>query len=284
MGDVLSTEPALSALNDKYAPDKMYITGDRNFVHTHAPYATYPSDYEFNYDLEFKFPSVSCISSREYAKLERMPLVDQGAVSVGVSLKRRTPDLYLSEHELAGGETALDKLGIGGRPHLRVVICSDACNDRRRDWPDEYYRKFIEMLKADYRVTVLDIGAAMNNSNLGDVSIRGVSLRHATAIMSHCDYFVGTNRGAFQLAQMANLPSIIIFTLVPPRRAVHDDKICYPVCPEIGCRFCQWKDMEATNRDGGCYQSEKKCMLEITPEMVYEKFRVAHLDPERKLA
>jgi hypothetical protein len=42
--------------------------------------------------------------------------------------------------------------------------------------------------------------------------------------------------------------------------------------------------MEATNRDGGCYQSEKKCMLEITPEMVYEKFRVAHLDPERKLA
>jgi len=285
MGDVLAAEPTIGALVDKYGPDTtVYVAGDPKHVHDHHPNVSYDEPVVVN--LHIGFPGVASIGLEEYSKLEALPIVDQSAKIAGVKLSRRTPTLYINNDERrAMYEYMKNKKGIDMSKPL-VVISTDDNQDYRRNWGADNYAVLCDMIRAKYDVIILDAGQGPPPPPIADYHLYGLTMRETVAAMTHCNIFMGSNRGISQLAQMADLPAIIIFSLVPPERTNYGGKTVYPVYnDEFDCLFCMWRDMQKVVQEGkGCWHAgeQRNCMNTITPQMMFDKFGEAWPLHERK--
>lgn len=276
MGDVIAAEPTISALRKKYDAN-IYIIGDPKKLHDHCPGVSYDVPDDLVINLSIGFPGVATIGIEEYSNLEAMPIVDQSAHIAEIKLTCRTPSLYITDGERAVGAAMLaDGISWRGESKKVIGISTDYKGDFRRDWSDKNYLCLADMLRARYDCVIVDFGLGPHTQGLSDAVFRTKSVRETVAIMSHCDIFVGSNTGIAQLAQMADLPSVLIFSMVPPERTAYDGKVVYSVHSDLDCIFCMWKDMKKVVLDGkGCYRhgQPEHCMNTVTPEMVFEKVK-----------
>lgn len=274
MGDILSAEPTFEALKGKYGVDSnLYIAGDPFKVHSHCSLVNYNIPLDIKFDKTIAFASLRTNTLEECAALEKLPIVDQYASPAHVVLKRRTPSLYLSKEELTtGGRILTDKVGMGKRI---VAISTEDKGDVRRSWAPNNFKVLCDKIRKEYDVVIIDVGTGPFVPRIADHIFSGLTLRETTSVLHHCDILIATNRGIVQLAQMGDLRSIVLYSMVPPERTVHDNKVCYTVHSELDCIFCMWKDMERVVNSGGCYHKGDytNCMTTISVDSVFDKFK-----------
>lgn len=266
MGDCLSAEPVFEALIHKYgANTELYIMGDNKNVHDKCPFITGPHREDIDYDLGITFAM-----NHDY---ESIPLVDQWAKIAQVKLERRTPSMYITEEEIKQGMEYLINRGMDFDKHIAVAFSTDCNNDYRRNWGEDKYCELCEKIREKYaNVTIIDIGLSRKNPTDCNIHICDLQLRMAVSVLANCRLFIGTNRGMYQLAQMAGIPSIILFSITPPARTTYDGKVVIPVYLDLPCIFCCWKDIRAVERAGGCYEKKNNlCMDTLPVNMVWEK-------------
>ncbi len=278
MGDCIAAEPTFEALVKKYGEGtEIWINGDDKNVHERCPFIKGTHKEGMTYDIAIGFPNHNSIPIEEYAKLEKMPLVDQYATVAGVVLERRTPSMYITNEEKLWGEEYLRQKGVDLNKFI-LGISSDNNNDFRRNLRDERYRELCSLVREKMpNIIIVDIGLRSGNPLIGDIFINDLSVRECVSVMSAFDLFVSSNRGISQLAQMAEIPMITVFSLVPPKRTVYEGSWVIAIYPEIDCIFCAWKDLKSLVEAGGCYKAgtPHHCMNMVPASSIYcaiEKF------------
>lgn len=138
-------------------------------------------------------------------------------------------------------------------------------------WPEEDYKELIRLLSSEHHREIhLLVGpkeTLPTAHSLRNISVKIVQydLRELRSAIKNYAVFIGNDSGPAHLAHSAGVPSIILFSA-----RAYQGMWYYPaplaiqlISTNVNCRFC-FKEH--------CPYA-KKCIRQITPEQVYEKFK-----------
>jgi len=154
-------------------------------------------------------------------------------------------------------------LGKGDKITIVIQVDSGA---RNRCIPQDTVLKLVEILKKNYRVVLMGRGknVTLPDRNVIDLQGKSESLKRAMAVLERCDLLICPDSSFLHIAGMLDIPTLAIFSIVPPELRAHDYRFCHPIVPEIECHPC-------FDHTGGCRRSDFLCLRGIKPEDIASK-------------
>jgi len=250
IGDAILLTPVLRALA-KLNPQRRIIVWAGNPAHEsvfkHNPYVaklrrvgrTFEKVYRALAGHKF-LPYVdstyaSFIPTVVYAKHATAILAEK----LGVSLQNETPELYLTEPELAKAARTLRSLK---RPLVAIHLTA-ACS-ANKNWATENWKALVSRNRD---CTFVQIGGRDEPIVNGAVNLIGAHLRDAFAILKQCDAFVGVESGFAHAAAALQTPGVVLFGPSTPSVWGHPNNInmysrrycspCLDLIKEARCPF-----------------------------------------------
>ena len=215
----------------------------------------YAHSYDRIIDIELDYSTYSLIA-------------DDAAEVAGVTIKNKTPKLFLDPLELQAASNYLQVV----RDEESLLIGCNLLIERHKwqgkNWNIEYATELVDKLRrAGFKI--VELGKNVKSTGLADMDLVGkTSIRELIAIVANLDAFIGVDSMIFHIAQAFEIPSFILFGATEPvSLVVNFDKTIVIRDDNLPCIGCyQRKGKSNYNK---CIMNNESCMLNITPELVY---------------
>ncbi|MCU0467372.1 MAG: glycosyltransferase family 9 protein [Arcicella sp.] len=260
VGDGLANTPSFKALKETYPDCKIIVYCIRWYfkeIYANNPYIDSIVNIKIwqleilkkfvkVYDTHFQAIPPTFLKTTKHGK-------EIVADILGVKLNDHRVQVYLTEKEKS------DALHIMSKYKNPICIHVTSRNSKYHMWAPE---KWEELIRRMPEYTFIQLGQKDEYHVKGAVDFLGkTSLRGAIAMMTHAQYFVGTDGGLAHAANSAKIPAIVLFSDSDVNTHGHKEHInIYYKMPCAPCYFLLW------GQDGCPYDSA--CIKKITVEDV----------------
>lgn len=177
-------------------------------------------------------------------------------------------DLRLSEREKQKADGVLAP--IAGKP---LIACGPGTKMQAKDWGRENWRVLLQRLSAVFPDHALALIGAKEDAEVSDyaagdwkggvVNLCGqLTPRESAAVLARAELFLGPDSGPMHLAAAYGVPCAIAFAAVDRRgRWFPVGDRHRPVYHTVDCAVCKLNT---------CIEQQKKCILSITVEEMYQ--------------
>lgn len=192
--------------------------------------------------------------------------------SLGLSIRSRDPELFLTAQEMQEAGHWLAGHGLGGKP--LIGFHPGAFYETQR-WPVEYFGELLHLVQSQGRADTVLFGGPGDEGIVRKIEQRSRrafpvlvagSLRHFCAVLSRCKLLVCNNTGPLHVASALGVQTL---SFMGPTDRVkwmpvgrHHRVLRMDELPCIGCN------------SGLCRRGELECMKRITPEMALSAITV----------
>lgn len=231
---------------------------DESYDHTFICSGCIPAE-NSSYELG-QIHRVKCFLWKWFLKPEREYYLD---MLRRLGYKYKTPPLYVS--------ISKPKMEIPFSP-LRICLVPAGKQDynwRHKRWP--YYSQLAGALLSKYNQAQICIIGGKDDEQKDDlamssrlIDLRGrLTFRESAWLLRHSQLAIGNDCGPMHIADAVHTPSLIIFgptcelKNAPLYKAV-------PLYANVLCRPCQYSELLETCQN-------PRCMMDLTPEIVFEK-------------
>lgn len=227
-----------------------------------------PADYKWHFTLarnleDYKLPRNLKCRIDSIAELLHINPID---------IKDFSPNLYLSEEELAFGKLYRE----AGRPNLVLGIISTGSTSR--SYPKQLLDPLIKLLTKYFHVILVDQHPILAEDTAHFTNLTGkINVRQWMSIVANSDINLCTDTGLYWIGLGFNKPAVVLFTTMQPELRIkyHTDLI-YALNPDLPCKPCydrqMVRDKEAwTNcRQAVAYSGYAPCAQLFNPQMVFK--------------
>ena len=168
-------------------------------------------------------------------------------------------------------------------PAKFVVFLPSAAHQKKR-WPEIYFLKLSSLVfqntKEKYKIIVLagakDDFCAIFDQVPGVINLAGkTNIEESSEILSHASLVVGNDTGLMHIAEALRRPYLTIFGPTSEYFGfIPHTTYGQTISLSLWCRPC------SATGSGICYRSDKKCLVNISPDSVWEKIKLYLLDDE----
>lgn len=177
--------------------------------------------------------------------------------------------LAVSAARLAASREQLTRLGWSSGRWLAIAPGAFYATKR---WPEEHYRALLERIERETEWLVGLYGGpqeeplmerlAQGRSRV--VIRRAIGIRGVLAELPHASAFLGGDSGPAHMARALNVPTLILHGPTDPV-ALHDGRPYPGLQLGIECQPC------SPHGDARCPLGHHRCLVELTPELVFER-------------
>ncbi len=255
LGDLLCTEPMVRALRAHHGPQAEIRWRGHAGNCAHSPDLDGQAPPDFAPDRIVPVSLFTELGHKAYAALEALPsLVDHMCSYAGHFPQSRTPLLHLGPAE----RNLAQSLGLETLRRPLVAICADG-SDPFRALPLSHFKALGQEVQRRGG-TLIEVGAR-ERLYLGHDLVGKLPIRATSAVLEHCDLFIGNNSGLLHYAQAADCPVLGFFSLALPERFLHEGRTLLAIQhPGLSCLDCMTRDFEGRNAHGCQAQPEAACM------------------------
>ena len=198
----------------------------------------------------------------------------RAAAPLGISFDDQQLDLSLSSRDMAFAENMWVDLK---REHFGAVMAPGARHFTKR-WPADYYARLICLIFEKTGKKTLLLGGPDEIDTIAEIqksagtdtikSLAGdISLAETLAVIKKSPFFISNDSGLMHAAAAAGIPQIAIFGSTTQELGFFplNKKAVVLENKDLACRPCSHIGKSA------CPKRHFKCMLEITPESVFQQ-------------
>ena len=190
---------------------------------------------------------------------------------LNINIDPAPPAVTLSPEAMRFADDVLHKANLENIERL-VAFCPGAKHLEKR-WPYTQYIEVAKRLLENPKIGIVvissekdEIPANLELSHSRLLAIRDIEIQNVGAIMSKCRIALTNDSGLMHLSNAVGVPVLAIFGPTNPRLGfsptLPGSRI---ICDDVPCSPC------SVHGQKPCYQPEKYCFKEITPQRVYSQ-------------
>ena len=288
MGDVVCTLPLCDALRDRH-PDQLIVfvtsslyknlvklSGTADLVYGSKLWVwpfVMPSRFNvFGLVAAVYNPQNSDEVSERSASI--LHLVNEFAASCGVSLNKRQPHLYPSDHLI---RTTRRKYGLGEQEvgTKKIIAINGGPTWPVRMWETPKWQTLIDHIHAEHDAVILQFGQRQTGKSSDLENLTGVvSLfdhlkpEEIVALIAVCDLVVAIDSGPVHIAAALGTPIVGLYGAVRPSFSLPPDSPSIGLVSDVECLYCNHRSSIIHWKEGCPY--DIKCMKQLEVQSVIE--------------